>query len=74
MVDFSVAKAAMPAIRVAAKRKVNMVIGTTGFSAADVEEIKQLVDTNEIGAVMASNFAHRCCSDDSPLQNRCQIF
>jgi 4-hydroxy-tetrahydrodipicolinate reductase len=57
MVDFSVAKAAMPAIRAAAKRKVNMVIGTTGFSAADMEEIKQLVDTNEIGAVMASNFA-----------------
>jgi 4-hydroxy-tetrahydrodipicolinate reductase len=57
MVDFSVAKAAMPAIRVAAKRKVNLVIGTTGFSATDAEEIKQLVQTNEIGAVMASNFA-----------------
>ena len=39
LVDFSVAKAAMPAIRLAAKRKVNLVIGTTGFSAADVEEI-----------------------------------
>ena len=57
LVDFSVAKAAMPAIRLAAKRKVNMVIGTTGFSAADVEEIKKLVETNGIGAVMASNFA-----------------
>jgi len=57
VVDFSVAKAAMPAIRLAAKRKVNLVIGTTGFSAADVEEIRKLVETNEIGAVMASNFA-----------------
>ena len=57
LVDFSVAKAAMPAIRVAAKRKVNLVIGTTGFSATDVEEIKKLAETNEIGAVMASNFA-----------------
>ena len=57
MVDFSVAKASMPAIRLAAKRKVNLVIGTTGFSATDVEEIKKLVETNEIGAVMASNFA-----------------
>jgi len=57
LVDFSVVKAAMPAIRLAAKRKVNMVIGTTGFSAADVEEIKQLVETNEISAIMASNFA-----------------
>jgi 4-hydroxy-tetrahydrodipicolinate reductase len=57
MVDFSVAKAAMPAIRLAAKRKVNMVIGTTGFSDAEVEEIKKLVETNEIGAIIASNFA-----------------
>jgi 4-hydroxy-tetrahydrodipicolinate reductase len=57
MVDFSVAKAVMLAIRVAAKRKINIVIGTTGFSAADVEEIKKLVETNEIGTIMASNFA-----------------
>jgi 4-hydroxy-tetrahydrodipicolinate reductase len=57
LVDFSVAKAAMPAIRLAAKRKVNMVIGTTGFSATDVDEIRKLVETNEIGAIMASNFA-----------------
>ena len=57
LIDFSVAKAAMPAIRIAAKRKVNLVIGTTGFSAADVEEIRKLVETNEVGAVMASNFA-----------------
>jgi 4-hydroxy-tetrahydrodipicolinate reductase len=57
LVDFSVAKAAMPAIRVAAKRRVNLVIGTTGFSTVDVEEIKKLVETNGIGAVMASNFA-----------------
>jgi 4-hydroxy-tetrahydrodipicolinate reductase len=57
MVDFSVAKASMPAIRIAAKRKVNMVIGTTGFTAADYEEIKNLVEENGVGAVIASNFA-----------------
>jgi 4-hydroxy-tetrahydrodipicolinate reductase len=57
LVDFSVAKAAMPAIRLAAKRKVNLVIGTTGFSATDVDEIRKLVETNGIGAIMASNFA-----------------
>ena len=57
MVDFSVARASMPAIRLAAKRKVNLVIGTTGFTARDIEEIKKLVETNDIGAVMASNFA-----------------
>jgi 4-hydroxy-tetrahydrodipicolinate reductase len=57
MVDFSVAKASMPAIRIAAKRKVHMVIGTTGFTAADYEEIKNLVEENGVGAVIASNFA-----------------
>jgi 4-hydroxy-tetrahydrodipicolinate reductase len=57
MIDFSVAKAAMPAIRSAAARKINVVIGTTGFTASDLEEINKLVETNGIGAVMASNFA-----------------
>jgi len=56
MIDFSVAKASMPAIRTAAKRKVNMVIGTTGFTPAEVEEIKKLADTNQIGIIMAANF------------------
>jgi 4-hydroxy-tetrahydrodipicolinate reductase len=56
MVDFTVAKASLPAIRLAAKLKVNMVIGTTGFTAADVEEIKKLAETHDIGIIMASNF------------------
>jgi 4-hydroxy-tetrahydrodipicolinate reductase len=57
LIDFSVAKASLPAIRAAAKRKVNLVIGTTGFTPAEVDEIKKIIDTNGIGAVMASNFA-----------------
>jgi len=57
LIDFSVVKASMPAIRIAAKRKVNMVIGTTGFSLTEIEEIKKLTEENGIGAVMAANFA-----------------
>jgi len=57
MIDFSVAKAAMPAIRIAAKRKVNIVSGTTGFSPAEVEEMKKLAESNGIGIIWASNFA-----------------
>jgi 4-hydroxy-tetrahydrodipicolinate reductase len=57
MVDFSIAKASMPAIRIAAKNKVHMVIGTTGFTAADYKEVNELAETNGIGIVMASNFA-----------------
>jgi 4-hydroxy-tetrahydrodipicolinate reductase len=57
MVDFTLYQAAMPAIRLAAKHKVNMVIGTTGFSQQDIDEIDKLCNANKIGAVVASNFA-----------------
>jgi 4-hydroxy-tetrahydrodipicolinate reductase len=57
MVDFTIAKASMPAIRIAAKNGVNIVTGTTGFSAAELEEMKKLADANEIGIVAAPNFA-----------------
>jgi 4-hydroxy-tetrahydrodipicolinate reductase len=57
MVDFTLYQAAMPAIRIAAKRKVNLVIGTTGFSQQDIDEIDKLCSSNKIGAVVASNFA-----------------
>jgi 4-hydroxy-tetrahydrodipicolinate reductase len=57
MVDFTLYQAAMPAIRLAAKHKVNMVIGTTGFSQQDIDEIDRLCNTNKIGALVASNFA-----------------
>lgn len=57
MVDFTLYQAAMPAIRAAAKHKVNLVIGTTGFSQQDIDEIDKLCSDNKIGAVVASNFA-----------------
>jgi len=57
IVDFSIAKASMPAVRTASKRGVNMVIGTTGFTAADLNEMQKLAESNEIGIVVAPNFA-----------------
>ncbi len=57
MVDFTTAKASMPAVRIAAKHNINMVIGTTGFSAAELDEIKKLAEANEIGIIAAPNFA-----------------
>ena len=57
MVDFSIAKATMPAVRLAAEKGVNLVIGTTGFSPDDVKEIEGLTAEHKIGAVMAPNFA-----------------
>lgn len=57
MVDFSIAKATMPAVRLAAGKGVNLVIGTTGFSPDDIKEIERLATEHGIGAVMAPNFA-----------------
>jgi 4-hydroxy-tetrahydrodipicolinate reductase len=57
MVDFTLAPATMPAARIAAARQVNLVIGTTGLSAANINELEQLAGVNQIGIILASNFA-----------------
>ena len=57
VVDFSSAKEAMPGIRTAAKKGVNLVIGTTGFSADELKEFQMLAESNEIGIVAAPNYS-----------------
>ena len=57
MVDFTIAKASIPAVRIAAERNVNIVSGTTGFSADELKEMQKLAEANEIGIVVAPNFA-----------------
>ena len=57
IVDFTLAKAAMPAVRIAMKRHVNMVIGTTGFTAEETAEMDRLAKENQVGIILASNFA-----------------
>lgn len=57
LVDFTIAQATMPAVRIAAKQGVNLVIGTTGLSANEISEIERLSVAHQIGAVVAPNFA-----------------
>lgn len=57
MVDFTIAKATLLAARIATKRGVNLVIGTTGLAADDISEIGRLAKENNVGAVAAPNFA-----------------
>ena len=57
VVDFTIAKATMPAVRTASEHGVNMVIGTTGLAADDINEIEQLAVARKIGVVVAPNFA-----------------
>lgn len=57
LVDFTIAQATMPAVRLATEHGVNLVIGTTGLTADDLEEIDHLATTHQVGAVVAPNFA-----------------
>ena len=57
LVDFTTASATIPAVRAATSRGVNVVIGTTGLSADDVDEIERLTTAGGVGAVVAPNFA-----------------
>ena len=57
VVDFSIARATLPAVRLAVGKGVNMVIGTTGLSAGDIEEIREQAEVHKVGVVVASNFA-----------------
>ncbi|MFC2034680.1 4-hydroxy-tetrahydrodipicolinate reductase [Chloroflexota bacterium] len=56
LVDFTTAQAAMPAVRIAAKQGVNLVIGTTGLTAGELGEIERLSTACKIGIVVAPNF------------------
>lgn len=57
LVDFSIAEASIAAARIATKHGVNLVIGTTGLSSDDLSEIDRLTRGNNVGAVVAPNFA-----------------
>ena len=57
VVDFSIAKAVMPMVRLATEHGINLVIGTTGLSAEDIKEIDRLAKAKGIGIVIAPNFA-----------------
>ena len=57
LVDFTVAKATMPAARLALKKGINMVIGTTGLSSEELAELEKLAVDNGAGVVIAPNFA-----------------
>jgi len=57
LVDFTTARAVMPAVRIATKQGVNLVIGTTGLTSDEVGEIDELSKVHKVGAIVAPNFA-----------------
>ena len=57
LVDFTITSAIMPAVRIATEQGVNLVIGTTGLTKEDLNEIDRLATAHKVGAVVAPNFA-----------------
>ena len=57
IIDFSTAQAAMSTVRIAAKQGVNLVIGTTGLTGEELDEIENLAKAHNVGVVVAANFA-----------------
>lgn len=57
LVDFTAADAAMENIRIAAENKVNLVVGTTGFTNDQRQVISDVVDKSDIAAVVSPNFS-----------------
>ena len=57
LVDFSLAEASLLAARLSAQHKVNIVIGTTGLTPQNVQDIKGWVTAQGVGAIVAPNFA-----------------
>jgi len=57
LVDFTNAEACMAAVPVAAGQGVHLVIGTSGLSEANLQEIDRTARENGVGAIVAPNFA-----------------
>jgi 4-hydroxy-tetrahydrodipicolinate reductase len=57
MIDFTSAQTAVEAIQTAAECGVNVVVGTTGFSEAQMDEIKRSINENRVKAVISPNMA-----------------
>ena len=56
LIDFTIASAAVGNVIVAAKNKVALVVGTTGFSADQLAEMATAIEGN-VPAVISSNFS-----------------
>ena len=56
-VDFTRAEVAREGIVAALERRVHVVVGTTGFSAADLQQFEELAYRNGVGAAIIANFA-----------------
>jgi 4-hydroxy-tetrahydrodipicolinate reductase len=57
LIDFTIADAAVKTVLVCAARKVNVVVGTTGFTPQQRELMENAIKENDVAAVISPNFS-----------------
>ncbi|MFQ6135616.1 MAG: 4-hydroxy-tetrahydrodipicolinate reductase [Candidatus Hydrothermarchaeales archaeon] len=57
LVDFTIAHAAVETVKTAAENGVDLVVGTTGFTDEQMEEISRAIKKNGVSAVISPNMA-----------------
>jgi 4-hydroxy-tetrahydrodipicolinate reductase len=79
VVDFTVAAAAKATLPWCAERGIHAVVGTTGFSERDLDELSRLFEHSAANAVVAANFAigavllMRCCELVAPFMESVEV-
>jgi 4-hydroxy-tetrahydrodipicolinate reductase len=56
-IDFTLPSTVMPNVRWCLRNGIHAVVGTTGLTPADLEELRQAADAGEANCVVAPNFA-----------------
>jgi 4-hydroxy-tetrahydrodipicolinate reductase len=57
LVDFTAPAPCVNTVKIASENNVNLVVGTTGFTNEQMEEMKKVINENNIGAVISQNYA-----------------
>lgn len=57
LVDFTIANAAVETIKTAAECGVNLIVGTTGFTEEQAKQNSEVINKNNVNAVISSNFS-----------------
>jgi len=57
LIDFTIAHAAVKNVLACAKKKVNLVVGTTGFTKDQRESMERSIKENNVAAVISPNFS-----------------
>ena len=57
VVDFTNASVAMDAAYIASEKKIDLVMGASGFSESQLQKLDDMANDNSVGIIVAPNFA-----------------